>query len=44
MLTDTELIRKLDFFEGLTPKTLQRIAELCIVREFAADDYIVRQG
>jgi len=44
VLTDTELIRKLDFFEGLNPKTLQRIAQLCIVREFVADDAIVRQG
>ena len=44
MLTDTELIRKLGFFEGLNPKTLQRIAELWIVREFSAEDAIVRQG
>lgn len=44
MLTDTELIRKLDFFEALNPKTLQQIAQLCIVREFVAEDYIVRQG
>jgi len=44
VLTDTELIRKLDLFEGLNPKTIQRIAELCIVREFTAEDYIIRQG
>ena len=44
MLTDTELIRKLDLFEGLNPRTIQRIAELCIVREFAADEYLIRQG
>ena len=44
MLTDTELIRKLDLFEGLNPKTIQRIAQLCIVREFGADEYLIRQG
>lgn len=44
MLTDTELIRKLDLFEGLNPKTIQRIAQLCIVREFAAEEYLIRQG
>ena len=44
MLTDTELIRKLDLFDGLNPKTVQRIAELCIVREFATDEYLIRQG
>lgn len=44
MLTDTELIRKLDFFEALSPKTIQQITQLCIVREFAAEEYIVRQG
>ena len=44
MLTDTELIRKLDFFEPLSPKIIKKIAHLCIVREFSAGDYIVRQG
>jgi len=44
VLTDTELIRKLDFFEALSPKTIQQITQLCIVREFTAEDYIVRQG
>jgi CRP-like cAMP-binding protein len=44
VLTDTELIRKLDLFEGLNPRTIQRIAGLCIVREFAADEYLIRQG
>ena len=44
MLTDTELIRKLDLFEGLNPRTIQRIAQLCIVREFATDEYLIRQG
>lgn len=44
LVTDTELIRKLDLFEGLSPKTIQRIAQLCIVREFATDEYLIRQG
>jgi CRP-like cAMP-binding protein len=44
VLTDTELIRKLDFFESLNPKTIQQIAQLCIAREFATEEYIVRQG
>ena len=44
MLTDTDLIRKLDFFEPLDAKIIKSIASLCIVREFAAGDAIVRQG
>lgn len=44
MLTDTELIRKLDFFEPLDQKIIKNIASLCIVREFAAGEAIVRQG
>jgi CRP-like cAMP-binding protein len=44
VLTDTELIRKLDFFELLGPKTIQQIAHLCIAREFATEEHIVRQG
>ena len=43
-MTDTELIRKLDFFEPLDQKIIKRIASLCIVREFAAGEAIVRQG
>ncbi|HWP85570.1 MAG TPA: cyclic nucleotide-binding domain-containing protein, partial [Terriglobia bacterium] len=44
MLTDTELIRKLDFFEPLDQKIIKRIASVCIVREFSAGEAIVRQG
>ena len=44
MLTETELIRNLDFFEPLDHKVLKRIAKTCIAREFSAGDYIVRQG
>ena len=44
MLTDTELIRKLDFFEPLDQKIIKHIAGLCIVREFGAGEAIVRQG
>lgn len=44
MLTDIELIRKIEFFEALEPRVLKQIAEMCIVREFASGEYIVRQG
>src|SRR5690349_14954263 len=44
LLTDIELIRKIEFFEALEPKVLKQIAEMCIVREFSAGEYIVRQG
>jgi CRP/FNR family cyclic AMP-dependent transcriptional regulator len=44
LLTDVELIRKIEFFEALEPKVLKQIAEMCIVREFSAGEYIVRQG
>jgi CRP/FNR family transcriptional regulator, cyclic AMP receptor protein len=44
LLTDIELIRKIEFFEALEPKVLKQIAEMCIVREFASGEHIVRQG
>lgn len=44
MLTDIELIRKMEFFEALDTKVIKQIAEMCIVREFSAGEYIVRQG
>ena len=44
MLSETELIRKLDFFQPLDQKIIKKIAKMCIVREFAAGDYIVKQG
>ena len=44
MLTETDLIRKLDFFRPLDQKIIAKIAKACIVKEFAVGDYIVRQG
>ena len=44
MLSDTELIRKLDFFKSLDQKIIKQIASVCIVREFSAGEPIVRQG
>jgi hypothetical protein len=44
VLTDTELLRKLDFFEPLDQKLIKHIASLCIAREFAVGEAIVRQG
>lgn len=44
MSTETDLIRKIDFFEPLDAKIISRIAEVCIAREYAAGDYIVKQG
>ncbi len=44
MLTDTDLIRKLDFFEPLDHKIVKNIAKMCIVREFQPGDYIIKQG
>jgi CRP/FNR family transcriptional regulator len=44
VLTDTELIRRLEFFEPLEQKIIKDIAGVCIVREFAAGEAIVRQG
>jgi len=44
LVTDTELIRKLDFFEPLENKIIKHIAKMCIVREFNSGDYIVKRG
>jgi len=44
LITDTEVIRKLDFFEPLEPKIIKHIAKMCIVREFNSGDYIVKRG
>jgi hypothetical protein len=44
VLTDTESIRKLDFFEPFEPGMIQKIAGLCMAREFSAGDSIVQQG
>ncbi|MGI8785746.1 MAG: cyclic nucleotide-binding domain-containing protein [Acidobacteriota bacterium] len=44
MSTETDLIRKIDFFEPLDAKIISKIAEVCIAREYAAGDHIVKQG
>jgi CRP-like cAMP-binding protein len=44
LLTDSELIRRLEFFKPLDQKIIKRIADLCIVREFSAGEAIVSQG
>ena len=44
MLTETELIRRLDFFQPLDEKIIKEIAKMCIVKEFAAGEAIVKQG
>ena len=44
MLSDAELIRKLDFFDPLEEKIIKKIAKACIVREFQSGDYMVKQG
>ena len=44
MSTSRDLIRKIDFFEPLDDKIVNKIAQVCIPREYSAGDYIVRQG
>jgi len=41
---DLGVIRKLDFFESLDDKLVQKIGQQCFKREFAAGDAIIRQG
>jgi hypothetical protein len=41
---ETDLIRKIDFFEPLDQKIINKIAQMCIVREYSAGDCIVKQG
>jgi CRP-like cAMP-binding protein len=41
---ETDLIRKIDFFEPLEQKIIEKIAHVCIAREYSAGDYIVKQG
>jgi CRP/FNR family cyclic AMP-dependent transcriptional regulator len=43
-LSKVEVVRKLDFFEPLDNKIVKQIAQQCFEREFAAGDYIIRQG
>ena len=40
----SDLIRKIDLFEGLSPRLVQKIAEKCFMRHYSAGDYIVKQG
>lgn len=44
MSTASELIRRIDFFQPLDDRMIDRIAHLCIPREYSTGDYIVRQG
>jgi CRP/FNR family cyclic AMP-dependent transcriptional regulator len=44
VLTDSELIRKIDFFEPLDNKIIKDIAKTCIAREFALGDCVIKQG
>ena len=43
-LNKVEVIRQLDFFEPLDSRIIKQIAQQCYEREFAAGDYIIRQG
>lgn len=40
----SDLIRKIDFFEPLDGRIINRIARVCIPREYSPGDYVVRQG
>jgi CRP-like cAMP-binding protein len=42
--TQTDLLRKIDFFEPLEQKIINKIAEVCIEREYSKGEYIVKQG
>jgi hypothetical protein len=42
--TQTDLLRKIDFFEPLEQKIITKIAEVCIEREYSKGEYIVKQG
>jgi len=42
--TASELIRSIDFFEPLDDRLVDKIARLCIAREYSLGDYIIRQG
>ncbi len=44
MNTSSELIRTIDFFQPLDDRLIDRIARLCINREYSPGDYIVRLG
>jgi len=42
--TQTDLLRKIDFFEPLDQKIITKIAQVCIEREYSKGEYIVKQG
>lgn len=44
MSAQTDLLRKIDFFEPLDQKIVSKIAEVCIDREYSKGEYIVKQG
>ena len=44
MSTASELIRRIDFFQPLDDRIIDKIAHLCIAREYSPGDHIVRQG
>lgn len=40
----SDLIRKIEFFEPLDSRIVNKVAQSCIPREYSAGDHIVRQG
>ena len=40
----SDLIRKIDFFEPLDGRIVNKIARVCIPREYSPGDHVVRQG
>lgn len=44
MSTQTDLLRKIDFFEPLDQKIITKIAQVCIEREYPKGELIVKQG
>ncbi len=44
MSTQTDLLRKIDFFEPLDQKIITKIADVCIEREYSKGEHIVKQG
>jgi len=42
--TQTDLLRKIDFFEPLDQKIINKLAQVCIEREYSKGEYIVKQG
>ncbi len=44
MSAQTDLLRKIDFFEPLDQKIINKIADVCIEREYSKGEHIVKQG